>query len=191
MPAAPTAAQSTASRLNGAHSRGPTTLAGKARAARNSVRHGLSGRTFFLLEDEDPADYQDLATDYLAALAPRDLLEHQAVDALVQTLWREQRAGRLEAEALDARFAAALIEDPAEARAVRQEAMKDFDRFLRYHARLARDRAKAEQDLEALRRRSLASPRSRPLRDGPEMATALTVRDEPEMAAAPARRSEP
>jgi hypothetical protein len=57
MPAAPTAAQSAASRSNGARSRGPATPEGKARAARNSVRHGLSGRTFFLLQDEDRADY--------------------------------------------------------------------------------------------------------------------------------------
>src|SRR5919107_1384560 len=71
------------------------------------------------------------AASYLAALAPRDLLEHQAVDTLVQTLWREQRAGRLEAEALDARFGAALIADPAEARAARCETNPTRPRQLR------------------------------------------------------------
>jgi hypothetical protein len=163
MPATPTPAQSAASRRNGALSRGPTTPEGKARAARNSVRHGLSGRTFFLLADEDPDDYHNLALDYLAMLAPRDLFERDAADALVQVLWCQQRASHLEAEALDERFAAALLDDPAEAAAAQDRAMQHFDRFLRYRSQLTRERAKVERDLDILRRRTLAPPRPRPL----------------------------
>ena len=58
MPTAPSPAQSEASRLNGARSNGPATDAGKARSALNGVRHGLCGRTFFLLPDEDPAEFR-------------------------------------------------------------------------------------------------------------------------------------
>ena len=54
MPATPSPVQSEASRLNGARSTGPATATGKARSALNGVRHGLCGRTFFLLPDEDP-----------------------------------------------------------------------------------------------------------------------------------------
>jgi hypothetical protein len=175
MPATPTPAQSAASRRNGALSRGPATPEGKARAARNSVRHGLSGRTFFLLADEDPDDYHNLATDYLAMLAPRDLFEHDAADALVQVLWREQRASRLEAEALDERFAAALLDDPAAAAAAQDRAMQHFDRFLRYRSQLTRERAKVERDLDILRRRTLAPPRPRPLPDEPAEAAAADM----------------
>ena len=57
MPAMPSPAQSEASRLNGACSAGPATEAGKARSSLNAVRHGLSGRTFFLLPDEDAAEF--------------------------------------------------------------------------------------------------------------------------------------
>ena len=57
MPASPTPAQAEASRLNGAQSGGPASQAGKARSAVNGARHGLTGRTFFLLPDEDPAEF--------------------------------------------------------------------------------------------------------------------------------------
>ena len=70
MPTTPSPAQSEASRQNGARSAGPATAAGKARSARNSVRHGLSGRTFFLLPDEDPAEFRAHEAMWLAAWRP-------------------------------------------------------------------------------------------------------------------------
>jgi hypothetical protein len=66
MPLAPTPAQSSASRANGAHSRGPVTPDGKARAARNGTAHGLTARTFALLPGEDPDEHRALLDAYLA-----------------------------------------------------------------------------------------------------------------------------
>jgi hypothetical protein len=57
MPATPSPAQSAASRRNETRSTGPASVAGKARSALNGVRHCLSGRTFFLLPDEDPEEF--------------------------------------------------------------------------------------------------------------------------------------
>ena len=71
MPVAPTSAQSAASRQNGQRSAGPATEAGRARSSLNGVRHGLSGRTFFLLPDEDPAAFREHETVWLAAWCPR------------------------------------------------------------------------------------------------------------------------
>ena len=67
MPTAPTAVPSEASRRNGAVSAGPAPESGKARSTINSTRHGRTGRTFFLLADEDSA---------MKALSP--LLRHRA-----------------------------------------------------------------------------------------------------------------
>ena len=58
MPTEPSPAQSEASRLNDARSTDLATAAGKARAALNGVRHGVFGRTFFLLPDEDPGEFR-------------------------------------------------------------------------------------------------------------------------------------
>ena len=89
-------AQSEASRQNGAHSNGPASEVGKARSALNSVRHGLCWRTLFLLPDEDPAEFQDHETTWLASWRPRDLHEHEAALAAIRAMWREIRTDRLE-----------------------------------------------------------------------------------------------
>ena len=39
----------------------------------NAVRHGLSGRIFFLLSDEDAAEFTAHEAMWLAVWAPRDL----------------------------------------------------------------------------------------------------------------------
>src|SRR4051812_3384613 len=100
MPTVPSSAQSEASRHNGAYSAGPVTAAGKSRSSLNSVRHGLSGRTFFLLPDEDPAEFQAHEATWLAAWRPRDFAERDAALIAVRALWREIRADRLEADVL-------------------------------------------------------------------------------------------
>ena len=67
MPATPTLAQSDASRLNSSCSSSPMTMDGEARTALGTVRHGLSGRTFFLLPDEDPEEFAAHEAECLAA----------------------------------------------------------------------------------------------------------------------------
>jgi hypothetical protein len=84
MPTKPSPAQSGASRRNGARSVGPASDAGKARSARKNVRHGPSGRTFFLLADEDPAAFREHEAAWLAACTPRDRHEHDAAEAAVR-----------------------------------------------------------------------------------------------------------
>ena len=183
MPAAPSSAQSAASRLNGARSIGPVTDAGKARAALNGVRHGLTSRTFFLLADEDPEEFRQHEALWLAAWRPRDLHEQEAAMAAIRTMWREIRADRLEAQVLGDLFAAGRIPDAAEAQAAKDKAFKALGGLLRYKARIEREYRAALAALEALRQRRLAQPPAR--RSEPEPIEAAPPAPEP------MRQSEP
>ena len=172
MPVDPTTAQSDASRQNSALSTGPTTVAGKARSSLNATRHGLSGRTFFLLADEDEADWLHHTALELAMLQPRDALERAAALAVARATWREVRADRLEAQVLGDLFAAGRLADPAEAAAAKAVAFKALGTLLRYRGRIEREQRQAMQALDALR--------LRPLRRKPAL-----VPSEPEHAPAP------
>ena len=158
MPTTRSPAQSEASRQNGARSAGPATAAGKARSALNGVRHGLCGRTFFLLPDEDSEEFREHEATLLAAWQPRDLAEHDAASVVIRALWREMRADRLEAQILNDLFGADGIEDADERRAVKAAAMKALGTLLRYRGQIAREHDAAMRELEALRHRRLASP---------------------------------
>lgn len=193
MPTAPSPAQSEASRLNGARSTGPASEAGKVRAAVNGVRHGLSGRTFFLLADEDPAEFERHEAAWLVAWAPRDLLERHAAEAAIRCLWREERADRLEALVLNDLFAAGRLVDPAEAEAAKTAAFKSLSTLLRYRARIEREREQAMQALDALRQRRAAraaTPRPGELEATRPAATA-TPAELPFVAPRVALRTEP
>jgi hypothetical protein len=189
MPTTPTPAQSDASRLNGALSTGPATADGKARSARNAVRHGLSGRTFFLLPDEDPEEFAAHEAECLAAWRPRDHAEREAAQGAVRAMWREIRGDRLEAQVLTGLFAAGKIEDAAEREAARAAAFRELAMLLRYQARIARELRAARAALDGLRQRRLVVPR--PDEPEPRPAAAATtapvppapVRSEPEPAA--------
>ena len=193
MPASPTAAQSEASRLNGARSSGPATPEGKARSALNGTRHGLRGRIFTLLPDEDPAEWAALLDGYLARLRPIDAAETLCVERLAACNWRERRLERIEAETL---FAAGP-DNTSE-----PDPRLGLSRTLpRYAAAIRRDRKEALERLEtfrASRPRLPATPteadaaRLRWLADRIERKLAATSADdarEPEPQAARARPS--
>jgi hypothetical protein len=189
MPTAPTPAQSEASRSNGARSGGPVTDAGKARAAMNGVRHGLCGRTFFLLPDEDPGEFRRHEAMWLAVWNPRDLPEHEAAGAAIRAMWREIRADRLEAAVLTDLFAADAIAEDAERAAAKAAAMKALATLLRYRARIEREHRQAMVALDTLRQRRLARPQPvRPSEPEPDAVhdterappASLPMPDEPE-----------
>ena len=143
-----TPAQIEASRSNGARSSGPTTAAGKARAALNGTRHGLCSAQFFLLPDEDPAAWAAFAAGMLATLRPSDDAERHAAERAVQAMWREMRADRLEAVILSELFAAGALADPEAGRAAREAGMRSLSTLLRYRARIQRDIDRALQEKE-------------------------------------------
>jgi hypothetical protein len=89
-----------ASRQNGARSRGPRTVAGKARSARNALRHGLRAGKLLLLDGEDAAEFRAFATRLQAELMPEGALQESLVSRIAVAAWRSRRADRLEAALL-------------------------------------------------------------------------------------------
>jgi hypothetical protein len=105
-------ARARASRRNGARSRGPNTAAGKARSARNALKHGLRARKSVLLEDEDATEFRRFARALEAELAPAGRLQADLVGRIAIAAWRARRADQLEAGVLGGYLEAAGAADP-------------------------------------------------------------------------------
>ena len=144
MPPSRSPAQQTAARANGARSHGPTTDAGKARAARNGTRHGLRGGPFALLPGEDREAFAALHAAVTSDWGPRDPYERRWVMELVAAMWRQDRLRGLEIATLTA---AAAESPPSEA------TMRRLATFARYGARIDKDIGRALQALRTLRNR--------------------------------------
>lgn len=99
-----TEAKAAAARRNGALSRGPRTIEGKARSSMNALRHGLTAEAALVIPGEDPADLKALGERMRADLAPVGELEERLVERVVETLWRLQRVGAIEAGLLAVRL---------------------------------------------------------------------------------------
>jgi hypothetical protein len=80
--------------------RGPNTPEGKARSAMNALKHGLRARRFFLLPEEDPAEFSSFVADIRSAYTPEDAVELGQVEAIAVAMWREIRADRIEGETM-------------------------------------------------------------------------------------------
>jgi hypothetical protein len=90
-----TAAQVTASRLNGGLSHGPTSEEGKATSSLNALKTGLTGRTV-LLPSEDAALYEAHLAQFRDRYQPVGDQELALVQSLADTNWRLARIPSLE-----------------------------------------------------------------------------------------------
>ena len=160
-------ARAEASRRNGAKSRGPKTLEGKAGAAQNALKHGMRAQKHVVLPQENGAEFAALEAALLAELAPMGALQVVLARRVAVAAWRLARADRLEAELFAERgfdgagLGVSLIRDGNGTRSFetllryRGAAMAEFWRALRTLKAL-----QAEQALET--DRVLAANRQRP-----------------------------
>jgi hypothetical protein len=91
--------RSEAARLNGSKSRGPVTEAGKARSARNAMKHGLTAKSF-LLPLEDPSAFEELHAAYLEEFSPQSIAEQDCVEEMVAAVYRQRRLWALDTASL-------------------------------------------------------------------------------------------
>ena len=151
-------ARAAASRANGAKSRGPKTPEGKARSARNALKHGMRAQQCIVLPGERASAFEAFEAALLADLAPQGPLQTVLAQRVVAASWRLARAERIEAELfVEARLdggspglalGLALICDGNGARA--------FDTLLRYRGSANAELWRALRTLKALQAEAAA-----------------------------------
>lgn len=92
-----------ANRRNSQMSSGPRTTPGKASAASNSLKHGLSSKQA-LLPTEDPQEFAEFTDRFTEDLKPDGELECFLVERIVGLAWRLQRVARIEAGILTSKY---------------------------------------------------------------------------------------
>jgi hypothetical protein len=165
--------RSEAARLNGSKSRGPVTEAGKARSARNAMKHGLTAKSF-LLPLEDPSAFEELHAAYLEEFSPQSIAEQDCVEEMVAAVYRQRRLWALDTASLINRMDMMAIDvdlkyksiPPANRIALafdsRAAAKCAPDLYLRYDAHLSRAYDRALQRLERIRNLKAANSISHP-----------------------------
>jgi len=94
-----TATQILQNRENAQHSTGPRTAEGKQKSSLNAIRHGLTGQTV-VLPNEDPGRYLKFRESLYKDLVPQGTVEHMLAQTICDTQWRLERAAAREANIL-------------------------------------------------------------------------------------------
>ncbi len=94
-----------ANQANAKQSRGPKSLAGKARSSQNARAHGVLSAGL-LLKDEDPTEYDQLFQALVEDMRPHGTLELIHVERIAAAVWRQRRLIRAESAAVAFRQAA-------------------------------------------------------------------------------------
>ena len=93
-------AQIAANRRNAENSTGPKSVFGKAKVARNALRHGLRARKVISFDESEP-DFLAFHAEIREDLAPADAVEEHLVERIAMCAWRLRRMYRVEAELID------------------------------------------------------------------------------------------
>ena len=134
-PAPRTEAQREASRRNGRKSKGPRTVAGKARSRQNSMKHGLYAKTITPSTDvrNDDQLFQVALKELTRELSPSTFTEHAKVTSLAHDYVQLTRARRLLELLQDPFKLDKMIDDRAEAcrkHALRQRELQLVDEMI-------------------------------------------------------------
>jgi hypothetical protein len=141
-------ARAEASRRNGAKSRGPKTLEGKARSAQNALKHGMRAQKYIVLAEEDAGEFAGLEAAMIEELAPVGVLQTVLARRVAVAAWRIARADRIEAELFAERHVTggglglALIRDG--------NGTRSFETLLRYRGAALAEFWRALRTLKAL-----------------------------------------
>lgn len=91
------AARIQANRNNAKRSTGPRTAEGKARSARNALKHGLAAESLVVADAEDAAAFEAFRRDWIADARPVGVIEATLAENACIAAWKLRRAARHEA----------------------------------------------------------------------------------------------
>jgi hypothetical protein len=156
------AAKLAAHRANAQRSTGPATPEGKARASRNSLKHGYyagASRETMRALGEDPEAFARLHEELVEAYAPSDAIARALVEDLAKLYWRQRRWERAADGLLRAERQQWELEQRAEAEGRAYDATtiphETFRQYgLRYRPHLPDKYAKLIELLQMLRERA-------------------------------------
>jgi hypothetical protein len=149
-----TPAQVAANQANSQLSTGPKSPAGKAAAARNHFRHGLSTSSeFWVLPSESQHDFLKLLAEFQQEHQPTTPTEEALVQALAEHHWLRHRAMRLEHSCFDY-HTGELIDDRKLALYLRYQTTHEraFHKALNDLLKLRAEKRKAEIGFERKQR---------------------------------------
>ena len=151
-----------ASRANGAKSKGPVTIQGKAWSSRNALKHGLSAKRL-LIPGEAKGEFSQFRDELWTCLNPLNPLEEVLVERIVSCYWKLRRANRIGNEMLEREGDRRRRESMMKSRGINvplqgevawafeASSGKAFDRLERHEVRLERSALRALHELERLR----------------------------------------
>ena len=88
-------------RENGSKSHGPTTPEGKARAAQNSYKHGLTASIVVIPDVESQELFNEAQQRLVATWQPVNEVEHDLVEEMAVCKWQERRIWQMETDTFD------------------------------------------------------------------------------------------
>jgi hypothetical protein len=92
------------SRINGAKSKGPISIDGKARSSQNALKHGFAAVITTVISIEDKPAWDLHLKGYRASFLPKCYVEQTMVDQLASINWRQSRLVALETALIDAQI---------------------------------------------------------------------------------------
>ena len=102
VPVSPAPAPRRAARTARSHV-GRRRTVGKARSARNALKHGMRALNYVVLPDEDAVEFQTLEAALVEELAPEGALQLVLARRVAVAAWRLARADRMEVELFEER----------------------------------------------------------------------------------------
>ncbi len=144
---------------------GPKTEQGKARVSQNALKHGITAKKLFLLQNENPEQWNELLADCVQQFQPTTPFEHRLVTEIAFAWWRMQRAWVTETAIMDTemddqfeKFSKTYrntdegVRQGCAFRAIADNS-KSLPLVIRYESRLERAYKRAIKTLEDLRAR--------------------------------------